>query len=417
MTTIINLMPYHETVDTNCINPVLEILKKDIARADRDLVCLMLSEYEPNRFYPVMLAAVNFAAELDKKITFVLDWQYKKIQSLWVPHADIRYINFFLLFAWHRYPANNSNWNHMSNKAMLLTGGLGRINRIGLLAQAYKTDFIKNLYFSIPYLDELISDDVKNIVKLWDVDLNRFVQYCTENRITGSTFDSTRLRVCHDMPKDNELIGRTFSNTRFSIVSETAVDSHREPFVTEKTWQAILNFHPFILVGHQYSLATLQSQGIKLIDHLLPFTDTDGKMGINKVNAAIKNAQWLQNNREHDKEIEKIVLHNFNTVTDLHQGSLDVIDDLSLQLSIPTGQLFTEIINNFVRSDKKIVEITTVLAEDTKKVNWCNFYKNIKDPNWPPCESPSDIAKLPIWIQEEIKNVYGWGLTNSVSIH
>lgn len=410
MTTIINLMPYHETVDTNNINPVLEILKKDIAIADRDLVCLMLSEYEPNRFYPVMLAAVNFAAELDKKITFVLDWQYKKIQSLWLPHADIRYINFFLLFARHRYPVNNQEWNHTSDKAMLLTGGLGRINRIGLLAEAYKTDFIKNLYFSIPYTNELVSVEVENIIKLWDVEPHSFIQYCTENRISGSTFDSDKLRVCHDIPKDKDLISCTFSNTRFSIVSETAVDSHCEPFITEKTWQAILNFHPFILVGHQCSLAILQLEGIKLIDHLLPFTDTDGKMCISKVNAAIKNAEWLQNNREHDKEIEKILLHNFNTVADLHQESLDVIDNLSLQLSILPGELFTEIINNFVRSDNKIVEIVDMLAKDAKKVNWHNFYKNIKDPDWPSCESPSDIVKLPNWIQEEIQNVFGWKL-------
>lgn len=408
MTTIINLMPYHETVDTNNINPVLEILKNDIARADRELVCLMLSEYEPNRFYPIMLATINFAVELGKKITFVLDWQYKKIQSLWLPHADIRYINFFLLFAQHRYPVNDPEWNHNSDKAMLLTGGLGRINRIGLLAESYKTNFIKNLYFSIPYTNELDSDEVGNIIKLWDVEPHSFIQYCIENRISGSTFNSAKLRVCHDMPKDSDLIRSTFSNTRFSIVSETAVDSHCEPFITEKTWQAILNFHPFILVGHRHSLATLQSEGIQLIDHLLPFTDTDGEMCVDKVNAAIKNAEWLQNHQEHDKEIEKILLHNFNTVTRLHQESMNVINDVSTVLLIPTEQLFTEIINNFILSDEKIVEINSVLAEDRKKVNWHNFYENIKDPSWPTCETPDDLDKLPNWLQDEIKNVFGW---------
>lgn len=408
MTTVINLMPYHETIDTNNIDQVLEILKKDIAKADRDLVCLMLSEYEPNKFYPIMLATVNFAAELDKKITFVLDWQFKKIQSLWLPHADIRYINFFLLFARHRYPINNLEWNSASNKGMLFTGGLGRINRIGLLAEAYKTDFIQNLYFSIPYPTELASNEVKNLIKLWDVDLDSVVQYCAENKINGSTFDSDKLRVCHDMPKDNELIDRTFSNTRFSIVSETAVDSHPEPFITEKTWLAIFNFHPFVLVGHQHSLSALQSLGIQLIDHLLPVTDTDGVMCVDKVNAAIKNAEWLQNHQEHDKEIEKIVLHNFNTVTRLHQESMNVINDVSTVLLIPPGQLFTEIINNFILSDEKIVEINSVLAEDRKKVNWHNFYENIKDPSWPTCETPNDLDKLPNWIQEEIKNVFGW---------
>ena len=406
MTTIINLSPYHETIDTNNIDPVLEILKEDMALADRDLVCLLLSEYETNKFYPIMLATINFAAELGKKITFVLDWQYKKIESLWLPHANIKYINFFLLFASHRNLVSNRKWNCAADKGMLLTGGLGRLNRTGLLAEAYKTDFIKNLYFSIPYLNELTSGDVKNITKIWDVDFDNFVTYCTENRINGSNFDSNKLRVCHDIPKDSDLIVNTFSNTRFSIVSETAFSNNPVSFITEKTWMSIINHHPFILVGHQGSCAALQSLGIQTIDHLLPVTNTDGEMCINKVNAAIKNAEWLANNRQHDDQIEKIVLHNFNIVKKLHQESLDVIDNLSQELVIPQSQLFEEIINNFMLSDQKITEINTVFRENEK---WCIFYENIKDPSWPICKTSKDLDKLPSWIQEEIKNIFGYG--------
>jgi hypothetical protein len=410
MTTIINLSPYHETIDTNNIDPVLEILKEDMALADRDLVCLLLSEYETNKFYPIMLATINFAAELGKKITFVLDWQYKKIQSLWLPHADIRYVNYFIAWWWNRYPINNHSWNCRADNAMLLTGGLERINRIGLLAQAYKTNFIKNLSFTIPYLNELTSQSVRDMVKMWDIsDPDEFFQYCIKHKTTGLAVDSTFTSgmLGQNEPTDSDMIVNMFSNTRFSIVSETAYAHIRHPFITEKTWMAIINHHPFILSGHKGCYAALQSLGIKSIDHLLPVTDTDGEMCIDKVNAAIKNAEWLVNNRQHDEEIERIVLHNFDTVKKLYQESLDVINDLSTLLSIPDQELFTAIINNTIFYAAETKKINSILRND-RKTQWCIFYQNIKDHSWPSCESPDDLDQLPGWIQDEIKNVFGW---------
>lgn len=407
MTTIINLMSYHETIDTDNIGPVLEILKQDIANSDRDLVVLMLSEYESFHFYPTMLATVNFAAELGKRLTFVLDWQFKKIESLWLPHANIRYVNYFIVWQCHRYPINNHCWNRQSDKAMLLTGGLDRINRIGLLAESYKTDFIKNLCFTIPYLDELTGQNVRNMIKMWDInDPDAFFQYCIKNKTTGLTVNSA-IRVGQDQPKDHDMIVNIFRNTRFSIVSETAYANNSAAFITEKTWMAILNHHPFILVGNPGSCAALKSLGIQSIDHLLPVTDTDGEMCIDKVNTAIKNADWLVNNRQHDDEIEKIVLHNFGIIKKLHQESLDSINDISTSLSIPPQELFTAIINNTMHYVSERAKIGSILRND-RKIRWCSFYENIKDPSWPICETPDDLDQLPEWIQDEIKNVFGW---------
>ena len=85
---------------------------------------------------------------------------------------------------------------------------------------------------------------------------------------------------------------------------------------------------------------------------------------------------------------------------------MDVIDNLSQELVIPQSQLFEEIINNFMLSDQKITEINTVFRENEK---WCIFYENIKDPSWPICKTSKDLDKLPSWIQEEIKNIFGYG--------
>jgi len=405
MTTILNLMPYHETMDNNNISSVLEILKQDIANSDFNVVALVLSEYEPMYFYPIMLATVNFAAELGKRLTFLLDWQFKKTESLWLPHANIRYINFFLVWQWHRYPINNHHWHRQADHAMLLTGGLERINRIGLLAEAYKTNFIKNLYFTIPYPGELTSKNVRHMIKMWDIDdPDAFFQYCMENKISGSTFDSNN-RAGWSESKDSDLILNMFGNTRFSIVSETAFSNNPVSFITEKTWMAIINHHPFILVGHRGSCAALQSLGIKLINHLLPITDTDEHMCIDKVNTAIKNAEWLINNRQHDDEIEKIVLHNFDTVIKLYQDSLDVINDLSTLLSMPHLALFTAINNNAIHYSLESEKIRSILKRNAE---WCIFYENIKDPSWPICKTPDDLNQLPDSIQKEIKNSVSW---------
>jgi hypothetical protein len=46
------------------------------------------------------------------------------------------------------------------------------------------------------------------------------------------------------------------------------------------------------------------------------------------------------------------------------------------------------------------------LSEAFDKV-WSNFYRNIRDPSWPQCDSVSEFDQLPGYIKEEINNVRG----------
>lgn len=44
---------------------------------------------------------------------------------------------------------------------------------------------------------------------------------------------------------------------------------------------------------------------------------------------------------------------------------------------------------------------------------WYNFYQDIKDPQWPQCDCPSDFDQLPDYIKTEILTVHGGIPTNS----
>ncbi len=51
----------------------------------------------------------------------------------------------------------------------------------------------------------------------------------------------------------------------------------------------------------------------------------------------------------------------------------------------------------------KFFTLTPVTDAD---VLWQNFYRNVKDPTWPECNSYNDVKYLPVDIQQEIYNTY-----------
>jgi hypothetical protein len=105
-----------------------------------------------------------------------------------------------------------------------------------------------------------------------------------------------------------------YQNTALSIISETMLDTHTG-FLTEKTYRAIANNHPFIFVGSESSLKALENNGFKTftnymeIPNYASITDT-----VEKLQSVVTNTKYFLdqcNNEDFYNQVNDDIQHNF----------------------------------------------------------------------------------------------------------
>ena len=111
-----------------------------------------------------------------------------------------------------------------------------------------------------------------------------------------------------------------YDKTFFSLVSETHF-VWRCKFLSEKTFKAIYNHHPFILIGDCNSLELLRSYGFKTFE---PFIDQSYDKEVDnysRMKLAIKEVKKLcsldkNGRKEFLKNTLDIVLHNYQILVE-----------------------------------------------------------------------------------------------------
>lgn len=110
---------------------------------------------------------------------------------------------------------------------------------------------------------------------------------------------------------------RAALDSYITLVSETHYeDEDGTCFISEKTFKAIANKQPFIILGNRFSLEKLKEMGYKTFDSILNET-YDGLESIHRMNAVIQEIrQWeaREDKLTHFKWIEEIVEHNFRVL-------------------------------------------------------------------------------------------------------
>tara|TARA_R110000796_G_scaffold130626_1_gene246284 strand:- start:75 stop:1286 length:1212 start_codon:yes stop_codon:yes gene_type:complete len=109
-----------------------------------------------------------------------------------------------------------------------------------------------------------------------------------------------------------------YDTSFFSIVNESHYGTYKSGCLTEKTWKAIFNFHPIIIVGAKGSLRYLKEQGFDIFEDIFDssYDDIyDKTERLEKIFDVVDN--FLKNNNL--SQLEKIredifprLLHNYN---------------------------------------------------------------------------------------------------------
>lgn len=136
-------------------------------------------------------------------------------------------------------------------------------------------------------------------------DVNRFLSGCP---YTCDSLDPGQQNDHHHTESQH------YTNSWCSIILETHFDADgsQGAFLTEKTFRAIKNGHPFVIVGCPGSLAALRSLGYKTFDHAIDNSydqETNNTERYRKVLKAIKDLSQLDMRQWFDS-LRDDVLHN-----------------------------------------------------------------------------------------------------------
>lgn len=111
---------------------------------------------------------------------------------------------------------------------------------------------------------------------------------------------------------------KIYKNTNFQIIAESSLENNN-PFITEKTWIAMANKMPFIIIGNVKSCEYLERLGFKTYRNYMPHPEYDNEIFDNKINDIVSNIKnfnkYLCN---HKKRVKVDTEHNFKMLKKLY---------------------------------------------------------------------------------------------------
>jgi hypothetical protein len=216
---------------------------------------------------------------------------------------------------------------------LFLTGKPRGYHRTGLLYKIWKNNLLQNCRYSFfGNTDEFKKESEKYI----DNDDQKLFFETVKNQ------SPDQIEVQRTGPMSVHYLGipydmSLYEQTQFSVVSET-YDWKGPPYhITEKTWRAILNCHPFILAGQPGMISYLESIGFNCYRTFLTkdYDESSTIWGPRHNDDVIENIKhWLYMNKQEWNEIihvahknQKILFKYFEENKKINEEILAKIED------------------------------------------------------------------------------------------
>jgi hypothetical protein len=290
---------------------------------------------------------------------FILDSTFLD-ESLIQSSDDIIFVSLWRMLALqycNRQP-RNKQVNFDKNLGLFLPGRIHRYNRLVLFKKLYELNLLNHIIWSCQYsYDEL--DQLKSFKEKWfsgydEVKWKKFTSVLPKN-LDIINFDKIGHFGC-GFPYDVSL----YQNTIFSIIAESdilhyTVSEDGPTTISEKTWKAIMNFHPFIISGNKGTLAKLEKWGYKTFREYTTFPNYNDMNPRKRIEQTAKNIEFFARNlQQNQKRVQEDCTHNYKLLKkhylddlsilneflkdDWHQNTIDRIIE-----NIAIGNMFMEI--------------------------------------------------------------------------
>lgn len=217
------------------------------------------------------------------------------------------------------------NRNLDNDKFLFITGKPHKKQRIYTLYQIYKENLSSRCEWSFHYkanLDEAIKNNLPDMPMS---EYNSFVSAMTRKLDDiEPTVQPDSLDFHRHVFKNSE---QTYGRAAMSLVAETPCNPTSPKFISEKTWKAIKNYHPFVLICYKESYDYLESLGFDTFQYLVKHPK-DKLVGSVEdiVHMSIENTTYMLDNiKENLDQVKHSIQHNFNTLEKVqHQYSINV---------------------------------------------------------------------------------------------
>jgi hypothetical protein len=237
-------------------------------------------------------------------------------------------------------------WNPNTGKFLFLTGVPSRPERIGLLSKFYDKkmlDFAEWSFFP-PWTDVDRAWCRNYLSNYTDDQYNQFLSDCDRkiDDIYSQSKDYSRLQG--KKLADLKILGTAwcknhcwvspeiFKNTSLSIISEGSVypPATDYKFLTEKTWRAVIQRHPFILADNPNRMNFIKSIGLRTFEEYLPI-----KNYYENLDAVVTNTKYfIDNVTNYQEQIAKDIEHNYNLFFNIIEANNQFTENLKAEYSL-----------------------------------------------------------------------------------
>jgi hypothetical protein len=241
---------------------------------------------------------------------------------------DIYYYDYLARITYNAYESRqerkSNTWNPDSKKLLAITGIPHRYNRIRLLYKLYTNELLTDdtcvWSFFKPFSDESWKECRRFLSDISDKEFLEFMEFSTRTidgvEIKGGKFAGQTMVDDFSLPKE------TYSQTCLSIIAETHCYPDQPKYdISEKTWRAIINRHPFLVAGTEGNTKYLRSLGYRLFDKCfpLPYDETDD-LETTLNNIVFNTKYFFQHLEELREDITADIEHNYKTFIDMIQS-------------------------------------------------------------------------------------------------
>jgi hypothetical protein len=206
----------------------------------------------------------------DLKIIQIANSWYRDQDSKLTTADAIYYLDFFLMRVFHNIMIQKVcdpavTWDSKAEKFLFLTGKPFKFNRVRLLYKLVNAGLVGHAVWSFNcrtlqeiqkssvYIEEMTNQEFADFVKTYTNFPDKYFSS------TGTPFET-----------------RLYESKLFKLVSETEFNRNSScPWITEKTWLAIVNRLPFIMAGEHKTLQRLNQMGFKTFQDYLTIPNYD----------------------------------------------------------------------------------------------------------------------------------------------
>ena len=261
-------------------------------------------------------------------------------QSMGIPKENIILIDYYVLqtYCFHRLFNAEHNCTYVSNapKDCRMLIGKPKLHRLVFMHELWQEGLLNNSVTSIlidPGDADEIAEQVANCYQNLGMSCSSVQSIADMLHTLGGSPDNVNYYYWKDQHgPNNHCPGypydcNTFANTGFSVIPETHYFSQDSSlcFVTEKTYKAIYNHHPFVIFGSSGMLEGLHNKGYKtfgtIINEDYDNKDTDQA----RIKKSIDAVKQMQHTQSHDA-LSSIVNHNYQTLISNAQNTIDTLN-------------------------------------------------------------------------------------------